>query len=150
MKRIFSVFLAVALVLCISGCANSSPSTLDDHGYMLTLNKQIAVVTNQLTTQMGNTKNVSPETLKNIAASAESSARIIGEAIAEVKAMPAPAQYEVNRQNALRIMETSREHIMQFIERLKADDGTADYADIAKLLQSDFTTLTGEFNVGYK
>lgn len=153
MKRFLPFILSIVIVFGLVGCKNSVGSEmapLDDYAYSITLNKQIVVVSNQVVSQMGNATKITNATKDNCISSAKASSQIVFEAIQEVKTMPAPAEYEHNKQNAIRIMELTKEHIDLFVSRMEADDETADYSDIVDLLQSDFTTLTAEFSNYYK
>ena len=151
MKLFFAVFLALATLFWVSGFRSSTNTpALDDHAYTLTLNKRITVVSNQIITQISNAQSISDATKDNCIASAQASIRIVDEAIQEVETMPAPAEYEADKQNALRIMRLTKEHMEQFVSRMGADNKNADYGDIVDLLQNDYNTLTAEFVPNYK
>lgn len=149
MKRIIPIFVCLMLIFCLFGCSENK-AVLDDHQFCLAMNKQVTVITNQLTTQAILSQNVTNGTQKTNLSSALNSLEIIADAMSRIELLNAPIEYEENKQSTIQMAETAKSHLMMYIKALESDTCDTDYSSFASLLQNDFVVLTAEFNVYYK
>lgn len=159
MKKIF--FLVIVFIVAMTGCqkiepnnpsmvdgynTQSSPSSLE---YGIYMNKQITVFINQLTTHMSTIANLKDgEMYENELLVAEESLKIIQDVYDEVSLTMPPVNGEDDREVTLACMETSIEHMEEFIDALRA--GETDLDDHANNFQNDIYGLTNMANLYYE
>lgn len=160
--RSVGVFLlTLAAVISFSGCnsygnqpegttAYTAQFPYSAQEYMSFLNKEIVPVTNQLTTHMILAQNVAQGTYpaSEALASAQSGLRIIQEVRDNIDIMQPAYEYDEERLDTLRILDNIEATFSSYIEELgKAQPDGNLLNSYSEIMQSDYLTLTGMFNI---
>lgn len=164
MKQVFIILMT--LVICISGLCSckqtddnesseeyNMPYATDAAQYCLFMNKQISVVSNQLSSTIiiGNTVKNGEYPTEDAIASAEQSKNIIASARGEVEKMIPPERYEDSRLNTFRLMNNAEQDIQKYIDELKEKNiNTLKIDSLLTVMQTDFTAITAESNSYYE
>lgn len=162
-RKIFGISICICLLTGIGALtACSLPITEKDPDsiysaefsyspweYATWLNKEIEVVTNELTTQMILAQSYinGSYPASQAVASAESSLTIINEACAQVTTMRPPRDYTQNREETIRLMNNAANDIQAYINALNSGGNVSGCKD--KML-ADNTAITAQFNNNYK
>ena len=158
-KRKIIGILAIIIALMLSGCSESkAPEPPKDTysaefaqspmEYMIFIDKEIAPITNALTTEILLSRHVEQGSITKEKAleSANSSLNTINECINEVDIMQPPLEYAETRDNVLSAMDQARADMEEYIAVLK-DEKSTSLSSLRSSMQADFILITGEFNV---
>ena len=154
--------LSLAIILCMTGCSNSShfkiqpaepdgtyatATRLTALEYSLYMNKQLTVFATQINTRMLAVQNAKDTDYVDEAKLAEESKDIMHDARAEVEVTYPSEGRDDDRETTLEAMDVAIADMEKYIEALKSGQDVSDFADI---FENDFNALTGLANLYYE
>ena len=155
MRKIIAILLCLSVCFAAAACSSvttakdnaitpTNMAPLDTHQYILFMNRQIATATNQLSSQMAMSREVSADTLGIFKEAAARSHEILDQTLGDVKQMPPPEKYASHHESVVELLELCIEHVADYETMLAVHTDGTDYSSIAALLRADFVALTAE------